>query len=1620
MRQHSSGIWTTFGQDEITRLQCITHIVLETCLHEGEGSVLAGLYCGTLYVTLCSAQGSGVRNIFHPLLYQKSLDLMKVQDEKHVFKGIKEYTKALKKLLISQLKIPEQAYWQTIKCLLCCMNNVCHEKIFASCLPEILAAAVKTPRHLGILINESLPYLASGKSFLSVTTRDIIVDYYNRNSSTEVCLSYFTNLIHHLCFKISERTEVRKQTEAHILILVSELTSDQFKYYVAWLVEEFIQSIKIVHRIFAIEMCFQAIFNKNCTDELSNLIVSAILENLRDKAPTVRAKCLTIVSDLLSKGERNVSDYVSKYFKHGTDDSVCESVEMLVSDDKSSVRKAAAVLLLQLLEKIKLRSRWLKLLYRLSIDSAVSVKKTALININKLLENHRNNPIIQRLWLETVLPSINDNENSIKELCVEQLRGFVEDHIQEEHTWAILTLIADPRSLDLQEYFDFGIKQLKQNGFSLSSSSQKMVKDKSEENKAAAMLLMSKLIGSFSAIDPEYFLECLKDSIVLTTDASYQECILSMRCLKSLKNITEDLQSEIITFLQNEISQCKQPLPVIKEMVLTVARLSTQQDKESFSEFCNTTMQSCITFLATLTLSDRLYNPVSSNFASKHIFTLGELSQYCYKEFELNMVVSLKELIINNEKNPFPTTVRAQAVLSLGKICLIHENIAKESVTVISAVLEADQSEAVRNNILIVLSDLIVRYPTLVEEYLYCVTDCLHDPCLTLRRQAIVILTRLLQEDYLKWRSGIVMKYLSNLVDDNEDIRKLCKMCLTNILLVRYPKTYYDYFVEFIFFANGLFSFISAHEPNLEKFAFAGPENGDNRKTIYSIMLKPLTDQQKLEMTGRIGKEVLSLFIKENEVSLKADMTPLLKDALWILCCPEIKLSSLKTRTDDFDEDDENAAALNARTKIVSEIVKKNVIENLIPIVLPLREKLKKLKSPLQHDLSLFMSKIMTDFKAEMEDILGQDKQLVCEIQHDMELLEKELVENDLDTIVPTTLLNMTPGFLKNFNTPSNTPLTNGPGQFFSSPFFQVPTPLNKFLTPGGNRRSGLSMAKRLSHHMTPTAYANTTPTNRNTRPEIPPFPHMIGAEPTHTETGTDASVIGDIEMESDALDHAEPVVASSHASEKKAEVVLAKTQKKGKPVPLVRHLFNPDKSVELSKCDTPIGIPASNSRPASQLLLSKRNRDGAMKAAGSRQFAPPKKVTEDVELVVEEVATDNNVPEQADGKTDVDKEETSINTELSHLSVQKDSSPAVMDEVNKTAPIQDVPATEEPIQSTKDPKGEKKEIPPTQVLSLFGQKMAEKKKKMAAQAKAKRKCIDSVNNKTVAKQQQPPAIQPVSQPDNPITLPTTILEGLPETILPQTDLKQPEPKDTRKVAPEEVTVQTVAKVQPKATTSNNAASSGNTVLPDETQSHPAVINAASAAQPERIDKLSTNSKPVPDVHVAKDATISKPPKKLSLFEQKLAERKAKMKMQSKEKRLDSISELPGPSAKPVVRNIDRNSRVLLTNQVIRKKKLSNDQYQIVEEESIGRVADPGADFTEMIVEPKPSSSGLPLDLEQPSSVALPVEEPSSCVTSTPVVKAGPRVTSTPYETTAKTRRNVFSSELSPIKEPTS
>ncbi|KAF4702910.1 hypothetical protein FOZ63_001342, partial [Perkinsus olseni] len=120
------------------------------------------------------------------------------------------------------------------------------------------------------------------------------------------------------------------------------------------------------------------------------------------------------------------------------------------------------------------------------------------------------------------------------------------------------------------------------------------------------------------------------------------------------------------------------------------------------------------------------------------------------------------DIMSGNPKQHFriPVPVRAQAIICLGKVCLKNEKQAKNLADVFALLLRHFEPVVVRNNAFVVLYDLCVQYTGLVDPRLPMMTRALNDKIRFYRHQAMMVISSLMAEDYVKFRGQTVYRYL--------------------------------------------------------------------------------------------------------------------------------------------------------------------------------------------------------------------------------------------------------------------------------------------------------------------------------------------------------------------------------------------------------------------------------------------------------------------------------------------------------------------------------------------------------------------------------------------------------------------------------------------------------------------------------------------------------------------------------------------------------------------------------------------------------------------------------------------------------------------------------------------
>ncbi|RLN27685.1 condensin-2 complex subunit D3 [Panicum miliaceum] len=398
------------------------------------------------------------------------------------------------------------------------------------------------------------------------------------------------------------------------------------------------------------------------------------------------------------------------------------------------------------------------------------------------------------------------------------------------------------------------------------------------------------------------------------------------------------------------------------------------------------------------------------------VFTVGSLILACPTANVKDITPLLHTIITSGNSEPRPKnlvggtisfkelapSLYIQSWDTLAKICLVDDKVAKRYIPIFVQELERSDMATLRNNIMIAMADFYVRYTALVDCYMSKITKSLRDPCEVVRRQTFILLSKLLQRDYVKWRGVLFLRFLPCLVDESEKIRHLADYLFGNILKAKAPLLAYNSFIEAIYVLNdctghGAYSESqgsSDRRPALSAIPGTDERSRSKRMHIYASLLKQMAPEHLLATSAKLCAEILAA-VCDGLLSVDdAGGRAVLQDALQILACKEMRIHP-NICADNSEMDEEGgegggtaSALLAAKGRAVTQVAKKNLIQIAVPIFIELKRLLESKNSPLTGCLMECLRALLKDYKNEIEEILVADKQLQKELLYDMQKYE--------------------------------------------------------------------------------------------------------------------------------------------------------------------------------------------------------------------------------------------------------------------------------------------------------------------------------------------------------------------------------------------------------------------------------------------------------------------------------------------------------------------------------------------------------------------------------------------------------------------------------------------------------
>ena len=548
--------------------------------------------------------------------------------------------------------------------------------------------------------------------------------------------------------------------------------------------------------------------------------------------------------------------------------------------------------------------------------------------------------------------------------------------------------------------------------------------------------------------------------------ASLQRCLC--HCLRVVTQLSTLFQPSVAQDtaqkLQERIALFSLSPDLIGPAVtaLTAMTLASHESYEPCSVFVRSLYQKCEKLLSTA-FSDS----ASIAQCGRALFTIGELSMIGFsssddhdvtddkvrddsssnvlargfRESPSSQLIELVQAYMTSSlpsvnAQPVPVAIRAHAFVTLGKLCLRNPDLAKKSLNVLARELHEsidDGNWILQSNALLVLGDLCVKYTNMVDRFLPVMAGCLQAGLVNddardgikslqprngsslVRKHAVLLLSSLLLQDYVKWRGLLFHRFLVAAVDDDLEVAELAEMALMGPLLSKQPRLFANHFVESLFVLNRctdhpIFRAAAAMgdggsgiKVGFDDISIGGEDGRLRRLRMYELMLSKMSDEEKIGITSRIGREVLGGALQsgsELNVVVSTNIDPnasttnyqaafnVLSDALTVLKCPQIRVAKSNRNADD-DIEDPNVSMNNAkraqvaRGRLLSNVSRKHLIEILMPILCQLKSVLETSRSPLLKDLMTYLLDVYQRYKTEVQEILANDPTTLQEIEYD-------------------------------------------------------------------------------------------------------------------------------------------------------------------------------------------------------------------------------------------------------------------------------------------------------------------------------------------------------------------------------------------------------------------------------------------------------------------------------------------------------------------------------------------------------------------------------------------------------------------------------------------------------------
>jgi condensin-2 complex subunit D3 len=397
-----------------------------------------------------------------------------------------------------------------------------------------------------------------------------------------------------------------------------------------------------------------------------------------------------------------------------------------------------------------------------------------------------------------------------------------------------------------------------------------------------------------------------------------------------------------------------------------------------------------------LTQTDLIALVPSIFFVGEVMAHIANLADYDFTGLQLFLSEGLPNGVA------IPAKVRAIAAIALGKLCLWRRDVATSFVSAFTHQLHQPDHPSVKCNCLVVLCDLCVKWSATVDPYVLDLTICFADGCPTVRRQALLIMTRLISEDYVKLCQLIVFRFIFSLADGRRDVAAFAQSCFFDVICVKETDLISQYFIDSMLYFNDHVDSRSINEDTAYHDAFRLP-TVERRRAVYALMISHMSSSALFKLMQASCVRLLQSFV-EGEIELD-EGEPLLSDTIHVMTTVEAAMASANAT--DANTDDPHSEHIVAQSRIYLGMIHDQLIQRVLPILNQTHRFLRERRSPLQSPLRKFFRALCARHPDLLDEVKRQEPLLGAE-------LESEIVRTQTPGAVETA---------ETFRTPFRSPL---------------------------------------------------------------------------------------------------------------------------------------------------------------------------------------------------------------------------------------------------------------------------------------------------------------------------------------------------------------------------------------------------------------------------------------------------------------------------------------------------------------------------------------------------------------------------------------------------------------------